>query len=71
MKHRYMENFTENQDDYFDQVRAFMLDGKNFCNNSLVAAGRTLIAPVPRAAISGNGLLEQLPAKSNETNTKP
>lgn len=61
MKHRYMENFTENQDDYFDQVRAFKLDGENFCENELVEDGRTLIAPVPRAAMAGNGLLEQIP----------
>lgn len=61
MKHRYMENFSENMDDYFDQVRALKIDGKNFCNNPLVAAGKTLIAPLPRAARAGNNLLEQLP----------
>lgn len=61
MKHRYMENFGENMDDYFDQVRALKIDGKNFCNNPLVAAGKTLIAPLPRAARAGNNLLEQLP----------
>lgn len=61
MKHRMMENFGENQDDYFDQVRALKLDGANFCPNPLVAAGKTLIAPVPRAARAGNNLLEQLP----------
>ena len=60
-KHRYMENFTENQDDYFDQVRAFKLDGRNFCSNSRIAEGRSLIAPLPRAALGGNNLLEQLP----------
>lgn len=60
MKHRYMENFTENQDDYFDQVRAFKWDGANFCDNELVEDGRTLIAPVPRAARAGNPLLEQI-----------
>lgn len=60
MKHRYMENFTENQDDYFDQVRAFKWDGANFCDNELVEEGRTLIAPVPRAARAGNPLLEQI-----------
>ena len=60
-KHRYMENFTENQDDYFDQVRAFKLDGRNFCSNSRIAAGKSLIAPLPRAALGGNNLLEQLP----------
>lgn len=60
-KHRYMENFTENQDDYFDQVRAFKLDGRNFCPNSRVAAGKSLIAPLPRTALGGNNLLEQLP----------
>lgn len=60
-KHRYMENFTENQDDYFDQVRAFKLDGRNFCSNSRIADGKSLIAPLPRAALGGNNLLEQLP----------
>lgn len=61
MQHRFMENFGENQDDYFDQVRALKLDGKNFCPNPLVAAGKTLVAPVPRAARAGNDLLEQIP----------
>lgn len=61
MKHRYMENFGENMDDYFDQVRALKIDGTNFCDNPLVATGKTLIAPVPRAARAGNDLLEQLP----------
>lgn len=60
-KHRYMENFTENQDDYFDQVRAFKLDGRNFCSNSRIADGKSLIAPLPRTALGGNNLLEQLP----------
>lgn len=60
-KHRYMENFTENQDDYFDQVRAFKLDGRNFCSNPCIGQDRTLIAPIPRAALAGNNLLEQLP----------
>lgn len=60
-KHRYMENFTENQDDYFDQVRAFKLDGRNFCTNSRIADGKSLIAPLPRTALAGNNLLEQLP----------
>lgn len=66
MKHRYMENFTENQDDYFDQVRAFKIDGRNFCDNPLVAAGKTLIAPVPRPALSGNALLEQIPNNNQQ-----
>lgn len=61
MKHRYMENFGENMDDYFDQVRALKIDGTNFCDNPLVGSGKTLIAPVPRAARAGNDLLEQLP----------
>ena len=62
MQHRFMENFTENMDDYFDQVRALMLDGENFCDNSgRVSRSNTLIAPVPRAALAGNTLLQQLP----------
>ena len=62
MQHRFMENFTENMDDYYDQVRAFMLDGENFCpNDGCVSSANTLVAPVPRAAIAGNRLLEQLP----------
>ena len=62
MQHRFMENFTENMDDYYDQVRALMLDGENFCDNSgRVSRSNTLIAPVPRAALAGNTLLQQLP----------
>ncbi len=62
MQHRFMENFTENMDDYYDQVRALMLDGENFCpNDGCVSLSNTLIAPVPRAALAGNNLLEQLP----------
>ncbi len=62
MQHRFMENFTENMDDYYDQVRALILDGENFCSNDgCVSLTNTLVAPVPRTAIAGNNLLEQLP----------
>lgn len=62
MQHRFMENFTENMDDYYDQVRALMLDGENFCSNDgCVSLTNTLVAPVPRTALAGNNLLEQLP----------
>ena len=57
-----LENFTENMDDYYDQVRALMLDGENFCSNDgCVSLTNTLVAPVPRTALAGNNLLEQLP----------
>lgn len=62
MQHRFMENFTENMDDYYDQVRALILDGENFCSNDgCVSLTNTLVAPVPRTALAGNNLLEQLP----------
>ena len=70
MQHRFMENFTENMDDYYDQVRALMLDGENFCSNDgCVSMANTLIAPVPREALAGNNLLEQLPYRQESSST--
>ena len=51
-------------------LRALMLDGENFCSNDgCVSMANTLIAPVPREALAGNNLLEQLPYRQESSST--
>jgi hypothetical protein len=57
MEHKYMELFLENYETWFDMVRLYKLDGKVLGTSANLAPGKTLILPIPRAAMSGNNLL--------------
>lgn len=57
LEHKYMELFMENYEEWFDMVRLYKLDGKALGGCSNIAAGKSLILPIPRTALSGNNLL--------------
>lgn len=57
LEHKYVELFMENYEDWFDMVRLYKLDGKVLGGCANIAAGKTLILPIPRTALAGNNLL--------------
>lgn len=64
-RHKYMELFAENNEEWYDMVRYSVLDKTDFVGLKYATSMRNLVLPIPSQAISGNNKLEQNPTYQN------
>lgn len=64
-RHKYMELFAENNEEWYDMVRYSVLDKTDFVSLKYATSMRNLVLPIPAQAISGNNKLEQNPTYQN------
>ena len=64
-RHKYMELFAENNEEWYDMMRYSVLDKTDFVSLKYATSMRNLVLPIPAQAISGNNKLEQNPTYQN------